>query len=108
MRGRHPEEEQPTDARPSRRALIAGAGGLLIAAAMPGSAAAAQTHTAVASDAPTTRTGASRASRVTQLILADLHNHSLFSDGDGDPALAFASIRDAGGSRRSKIGPVRS
>lgn len=27
---------------------------------------------------------------------ADLHNHSLHSDGDGDPALAFASMRDAG------------
>ena len=38
----------------------------------------------------------SRLSRGTQLVHADLHNHSLLSDGDGDPALAFASMRSAG------------
>ncbi len=30
------------------------------------------------------------------LAVADLHNHSLFSDGDGDPETAFTQIRDAG------------
>ena len=41
----------------------------------------------------------SRASRLfprTRLAHADLHNHTLYSDGRGDPALAFASMRDAG------------
>jgi len=41
----------------------------------------------------------SRSSRLfpgTRLIHADLHNHTLFSDGDGDPAGAFASMRAAG------------
>lgn len=41
----------------------------------------------------------SRASKLvpgTLLVHADLHNHSLHSDGDGDPALAFASLRAAG------------
>jgi hypothetical protein len=32
----------------------------------------------------------------TALVHADLHNHTLYSDGAGDPALAFASMRDAG------------
>ena len=44
-------------------------------------------------------TGADRASRLfagTRLAHADLHNHSLASDGDGDPALAFASMRSHG------------
>ena len=47
--------------------------------------------------APTT--GAARTSRLTRgtrLVHADLHNHTLLSDGDGDPALAFASMRSAG------------
>lgn len=30
------------------------------------------------------------------LAVADLHNHSLFSDGDGDPETAFTQMRDAG------------
>jgi hypothetical protein len=41
----------------------------------------------------------SRRSRLfpgTALAHADLHNHTLYSDGDGDPALAFASMRAAG------------
>ena len=41
----------------------------------------------------------SRRSRLfpgTRLAHADLHNHTLYSDGSGDPALAFASMRDAG------------
>jgi hypothetical protein len=41
----------------------------------------------------------SRASRLfpgTWVAHADLHNHSLHSDGDGDPAVAFGSMRAAG------------
>ena len=41
----------------------------------------------------------SRRSRLfpgTALVHADLHNHTLYSDGDGDPARAFASMRAAG------------
>ena len=44
-------------------------------------------------------TGANRASRLfpgTRLAHADLHNHSLASDGSGDPAQAFASMRSHG------------
>ncbi|WP_046506473.1 CehA/McbA family metallohydrolase [Streptomyces odonnellii] len=84
--------------QPSRRSLLAAAGGLLIAAAVPGTAYAAATRTA-SGTAPAPRAGASRTSLVTQgtqLVHADLHNHTLMSDGDGDPALAFASMRDAG------------
>ncbi len=43
--------------------------------------------------------GTSRASRLfpgTWVAHADLHNHTLMSDGDGDPAAAFGSMRDAG------------
>ncbi len=43
--------------------------------------------------------GAARTSRVTAgttLVSADLHNHTLLSDGDGDPQQAFARMRDAG------------
>jgi hypothetical protein len=42
---------------------------------------------------------AGRASRLfagTMLAHADLHNHTLLSDGDGDPAEAFASMRHHG------------
>ena len=42
---------------------------------------------------------AARTSRLfpgTRLAHADLHNHSLMSDGDGDPAEAFASMRSHG------------
>jgi hypothetical protein len=70
----------------SRRSLIAGAGGALLLAAAPRPAHAAGT-------------GADRASLITQgttLVHADLHNHTLMSDGDGDPARAFASMRAAG------------
>ena len=44
-------------------------------------------------------TAASRTSRLfpgTTLVHADLHNHSLLSDGDGDAAQAFIKMRDAG------------
>ncbi|MGQ0776684.1 MAG: CehA/McbA family metallohydrolase [Pseudonocardiales bacterium] len=43
--------------------------------------------------------GASRSSRIsrgTLLVHADLHNHTLLSDGEGDPEVAFPSMRDAG------------
>jgi len=43
--------------------------------------------------------GAARLSRITRgtlLVHADLHNHTLLSDGAGDPAEAFPSMRDAG------------
>ena len=79
-----------------RRRLLTGAGGLLLLAAAPGSARA--TSTQVAAPAAV-RTGAARASRIThgtRLVHADLHNHSLMSDGSGDPELAFASMRAGG------------
>jgi len=43
--------------------------------------------------------GAARSSRIsrgTLLVHADMHNHTLLSDGDGDPEAAFPSMRDAG------------
>ncbi|WP_370327013.1 cell wall-binding repeat-containing protein [Euzebya sp.] len=49
--------------------------------------------------APDDAYGTSRASRLfpgQRLVHADLHNHTRLSDGDGDPALAFDSMRDAG------------
>jgi Protein of unknown function (DUF3604) len=83
----------------SRRSLLAGAaGGLLLATAAPGSAQAATTGVAV-DGTPVRAAGAARASAISQgtaLVHADLHNHTLMSDGDGDPALAFASMRSAG------------
>ena len=48
---------------------------------------------------PTAQFDTSRRSRLfpgTRLIHIDLHNHTLYSDGDGDPALAFESMRAAG------------
>lgn len=48
---------------------------------------------------PDTATAAARTSRLfpgTTLVHADLHNHSLLSDGDGDDAVAFQKMRDAG------------
>jgi hypothetical protein len=82
----------------SRRTILAGAGGLLMVAAAPSPAYPIPTRTArAATELP--GTGAARASRIsqgTQLVHADLHNHTVMSDGDGDPGLAFASMRDAG------------
>ena len=46
-----------------------------------------------------TSTGAGRQSRLhrgTALVHADLHNHTLLSDGAGDPVQAFESMREAG------------
>jgi hypothetical protein len=48
---------------------------------------------------PTGEFATDRASRLfpgTRLAHADLHNHTLLSDGAGNPAEAFASMRDAG------------
>ncbi|GAA3226360.1 CehA/McbA family metallohydrolase [Dactylosporangium siamense] len=89
-----------------RGLLAAGAGGLLLLAA-PGSAYAAESRTARAETGtaatvgagPAALTGAARASAITAgtaLVHADLHNHTVMSDGDGDPNLAFASMRSAG------------
>jgi hypothetical protein len=95
MSGYHPNH---SDTRLSRRSILAGAGGLLMLAAAPGTAQAAATRTA---PAPTEipRSGAARASQISQgtlLVHADMHNHTLLSDGDGEPSLAFASMREAG------------
>jgi hypothetical protein len=83
----------------SRRTILAGAaGGLLMLAAAPGTAHATTTRTALA-PTETPRSGAARASQIsqsTQLVHADLHNHTVLSDGDGDAQLAFASMREAG------------
>ncbi|RYJ01850.1 MAG: hypothetical protein EON52_20710, partial [Actinomycetales bacterium] len=71
----------------TRRTAIGASAGLLIAGSL------APRTPAIAG------TGALRTSRLTsgtRLVHADLHNHSLLSDGDGDPALAFQSMRDAG------------
>lgn len=83
--------------RPMSRRTFAQAGsGLLIA----GAGLASSTGTAVAAGVPAVGRGASRRSRIsgpgTRLVHADLHNHTLFSDGDGDPANAFDSMRNAG------------
>jgi len=82
----------------SRRGLIAGAGGLLLLTATPGTAQA--SHVPVARGPQATgAAGAARASRITQgttLVHGDLHNHTLMSDGDGNPDLVFGSMRDAG------------
>ena len=74
--------------------MIAGAGGMLLFAAGP-----ARAGTAALPGPARSATGAARASLITQgttLVHADLHNHTLMSDGDGDPARAFASMRSAG------------
>jgi hypothetical protein len=78
----------------SRRTALSAAGaGLLIAGLT-------SRHTpAIADSGSVPAVGAARASRLTTgttLVHADLHNHTLLSDGDGDPALAFDSMRSAG------------
>ncbi|MEO7196379.1 MAG: CehA/McbA family metallohydrolase [Pseudonocardiaceae bacterium] len=48
---------------------------------------------------PGPESGAARSSRIsrgTVLVHADLHNHTVLSDGDGDPEAAFPAMRDAG------------
>ena len=83
-----------TPSRPvSRRTLLkaGAASGAVLLAGAPGALAAPL--------GPTREFDTSRASRLfpgTRLVHVDLHNHTLYSDGDGDPAKAFASMRDAG------------
>ncbi|NYI06370.1 CehA/McbA family metallohydrolase [Allostreptomyces psammosilenae] len=101
-----PSHAGPASAAPgtSRRAVLAGLGGLgglLIAAGAADSARAAATRTASAAHttSATPRAGAARTSLLSQgttLVHADMHNHTLMSDGDGSPEAAFASMRDAG------------
>ena len=82
----------------SRRSLAATGPGLLIAGAL-GSATGAIAPGASWGSGVTPRIGAARGSRISQgttLVHADLHNHTLISDGDGDPTAAFASMRSAG------------
>ncbi|WP_299537994.1 CehA/McbA family metallohydrolase [uncultured Streptomyces sp.] len=94
------DEAEPRGTASRRTLLAAAAGGMLFTAAAPGSARAAVTGTAAArGTAALAAGGAARASLITQgttLVHADLHNHTAMSDGDGDPALAFASMRSAG------------
>ncbi|MEU5566743.1 CehA/McbA family metallohydrolase [Micromonospora musae] len=81
-----------------RRAMLAGTGGMLMLAALPSSAQAARTTTATAPTA-TAAAGAARTSLITQgttLVHADMHNHTVMSDGDGSADAAFASMREAG------------
>ena len=76
-----------------RTALGAAGAGLLLASMSSSFTGAAASATARAG------VGASRLSRLssgTTLVHADLHNHTLMSDGDGDPDLAFDSMRSAG------------
>lgn len=54
------------------------------------------TTTHLGNDVATSASRVSRVSRGTLLAHADLHNHSLASDGAGDPSEAFASMRRAG------------
>ena len=76
----------------SRRDLLkAGAAGSVLALMPTGALAQAL--------GPGAEFGTSRASRLgrrTRLAHADLHNHSQFSDGTGNPALAHDSMRSAG------------
>ncbi len=82
----------PTLALTRRTALGAAGAGLFLAQTLGASTAAIG-----AGDRPAV--GARRRSRLTRgthLVHADLHNHTLLSDGDGDPAVAFDSMRAAG------------
>jgi hypothetical protein len=74
--------------------MAGAASSLLMLAAAPGSARATTTKVADGH-----HEGASRSSKITKgtkLVHADLHNHTLMSDGRGDPELAFATMRSAG------------
>ncbi|HEX6684392.1 MAG TPA: CehA/McbA family metallohydrolase [Candidatus Limnocylindrales bacterium] len=81
-----------------RRAILAGTGGMLMLAAVPGTSHAATVRTA-ATRTTMAASGASRASMITQgttLVHADMHNHTVMSDADGRAEDAFASMREAG------------
>lgn len=73
------------------------AGGLLLAAGATGFAPVPRG----ALRGPTGVPGADRSSRLpqsagTRLVHADMHNHTLLSDGDGNPANAYGLMRDRG------------
>jgi hypothetical protein len=92
MQHDHGTVDQPSI---SRRRLLMASGALLVAGSQPGTAAA----TSVRTGSQEPATGASRTSLITQgtqLVHADLHNHTVMSDGDGNAPDAFASMRDAG------------
>jgi len=81
-----------------RRRAIATAAGTAGASLLLAGALGSETR-AVAAPTGARRRGARRLSRITRgtrLVHADLHNHSHLSDGDGDPAVAFTSMRAAG------------
>lgn len=82
-----------------RRALLAAAGGALMLAALPTASRAATTTRMANAPSATAAAGAARTSRISQgtvLVHADMHNHTVMSDGDGSPEAAFASMREAG------------
>ncbi|XVU26070.1 CehA/McbA family metallohydrolase [Actinoplanes sp. CA-054009] len=88
-------DEHPHKHHFARRSLLAAAGGMLMLAAAPGTARA--TTTGLHSERHSH--GAARRSKIshrTTLVHADLHNHTLMSDGLGDPEAAFDSMRWAG------------
>lgn len=95
-----PADDGEADRRLSRRAALAAAAagsGLLLGGIAGRSAYAIGDGADGVAGKPVA--GAARASRLTRgtrLVHADLHNHTLLSDGDGDPARAFASMRTAG------------
>lgn len=85
--------------RPMSRRTFAQAGSGLLLAGGLAAGLGPTTGTALGQEVQRPGTGASRTSRLTRgtrLVHADLHNHTLLSDGDGDPALAFESMRAAG------------
>ena len=89
----HTGHSLPTAPMSRRTALTAAGAGLLMAGVLT------QHTPAIARAGRMSAVGAARASRITSgttLVHADLHNHTLLSDGDGDPALAFDSMRSAG------------
>ena len=82
---------------PSRRTVLRGtaaAGGLLLA--RPALAPRGALADAIGPLETYATQRASRLDPALRLAYADMHNHTLFSDGDGDPAAAFGSMRDAG------------
>jgi hypothetical protein len=92
-----PYGQVDVDGTIARRTLLFGASGALLLAAMRGSAQA--TTTTASAGWARAASGAARASRLNQaatLVHADMHNHTVMSDGDGRAELAFASMREAG------------
>ena len=77
-----------------RRTVLGTAAGSLLLAGLPRPALGAARESVAAPGAGALRT--SRISSGTTLVHADLHNHTLLSDGDGNPEDAFVSMRAAG------------